>query len=204
MAREILTIRKRTYVKVTKAADPPPPVDTGVVRIISGGQTGADRAALDWAIANGIAHGGWCPAGRRAENGMIPTNYQLKETSSHDYTLRTRLNVRDSDATLIISQAPKLAGGSLFTRQIAMEMGKPWLHLHRGLDAPSTLSAFLAMHRVKVLNIAGPRASKESGIKAFAIQTLNECRTVLQGNLQSLTPAQAKHKEGKETEAGLG
>ena len=84
-----------------------------IQRIISGGQTGADRAALDWAITHGIRHGGWCPAGRRAEDGAIPDRYCLQETPGRNYHQRTKWNVRDSDATLIITQAAELTGGSL-------------------------------------------------------------------------------------------
>ncbi|MCB1984487.1 MAG: hypothetical protein KDF49_03580, partial [Nitrosomonas sp.] len=67
-------------------------------KIMSGGQTGADRAALDWAIAHNVSHGGWCPAGRRAEDGVIPSHYDLQETDSKEYKQRTKWNVRDSDA----------------------------------------------------------------------------------------------------------
>ena len=88
-------------------------------RIISGGQTGADRAALDWAIARGIPYAGWCPRGRRAEDGRIPARYDLIQTPSHDYEQRTRWNVRDSDGTLIISRAAKLTGGSAYTARYA-------------------------------------------------------------------------------------
>jgi len=70
-------------------------------RIVSGGQTGADRAALDWAIAHGIPHGGWCPKGRKAEDGMSQAKYELIETPSTDYVQRTELNVRDSDGTVV-------------------------------------------------------------------------------------------------------
>ena len=88
-------------------------------KIVSGGQTGADRAALDWAIEHGIPHGGWCPAGRRAEDGVIAARYHLLKTPKHDYEQRTRWNVRDSDATLVVSLSPELAGGSLATRRWA-------------------------------------------------------------------------------------
>jgi len=71
---------------------------------ISGGQTGVDRAALEWAVANGIPHGGWCPKGRKAEDGTIPTQFQLKETANDDYSMRTRRNVHDSGGTVIFSQ----------------------------------------------------------------------------------------------------
>ena len=89
-------------------------------KIISGGQTGADRAALDWAMANNIPHGGWCPLGRLAEDGKIDAQYNLLETPKADYLQRTEWNVRDSDATVIISLAPQLTGGSLATAELAV------------------------------------------------------------------------------------
>src|SRR5215469_17702424 len=84
--------------------------------IISGGQTGADRAVLDWAIDRGIPHGGWCPRGRRAEDAPLESRYGLKETPSEDYAQRTKWNVRDSDGTVIFSLKPQLIGGSELTR----------------------------------------------------------------------------------------
>src|SRR5437660_4356799 len=88
-------------------------------KIISGGQTGADRAALDFAIANGIAHGGWCPKGRLAEDGRIAKRYRLVETLSRRYSQRTRWNVRDSDGTVVLSMRRRLSGGSKATRSYA-------------------------------------------------------------------------------------
>jgi hypothetical protein len=85
---------------------------SGLQRIVSGGQAGVDRAALDWAIARGIPHGGWCPAGRIAEDGMIPERYQLRETASPGYRERTRRNVEDSDGTLILNLGELDAGRS--------------------------------------------------------------------------------------------
>jgi hypothetical protein len=82
------------------------------LRIVSGGQTGADRAALDWAINAGLEHGGWCPKGRKAEDGVIRPQYVLKESSSANYVQRTEWNVRDSDGTVIFSLAEHLSGGS--------------------------------------------------------------------------------------------
>ena len=84
----------------------------GFPKIVSGGQTGADRAALDWAMAHGVPHGGWCPAGRLAEDGVIDMRYSLKETPQPEYLQRTEWNVRDSDATLIVSCAAELARSS--------------------------------------------------------------------------------------------
>ncbi len=148
-----------------------------VERIVSGGQTGADRAALDWALARGVAHGGWCPRGRRAEDGPIAARYGLAETPSEDYAQRTEWNVRDSDATVIITLAATLGGGSRLTAEGAAALGRPWLHLSRerdGLAAGARLAAFLDAHPIRVLNVAGPRASAEAEIAAFVARVLTE------------------------------
>lgn len=145
-------------------------------RIISGGQTGADRAALDWAIANGVPHGGWCPLGRLAEDGPIAPHYQLRETPDAEHLQRTEWNVRDADATLIFSLTQTLAGGSLATAELAAVMGKPWLHISAtGGDNAATkrLHAFLQEHQPRTLNIAGPRASGEPEVGEFVKTTLN-------------------------------
>ena len=139
-------------------------------KIISGGQTGVDRAALDWAMANGIAHGGWCPQGRLAEDGIIDSQYNLRETPKSDYLQRTEWNVRDSDVTVIISLAPLLTGGSLATAKLASSHGKPCLHLSRLQDAPENaqqLAEFLRRNEVRILNVAGPRASGEPDVGVF-------------------------------------
>jgi Circularly permutated YpsA SLOG family len=148
------------------------PGATPVERLVSGAQTGADRAALEFALSHGLPHGGWCPKGRRAEDGRIPPRYALIETPSQDYAQRTRWNVRDSDATLIISGSPTLTGGSAYTRRCAEELAKPWLHVHPGNDDPKTIKDFLERHRVKTLNIAGPRESTEPGITEYAAAVL--------------------------------
>ena len=140
--------------------------------MVSGGQTGADRAALDWAIAHGIAHGGWCPRGRRAEDGRIPLRYALAETPLHDYAQRTRWNVRDSDGTLIISREPLLTGGSEYTARCAERFARPWLHAHPGADSAAAVLAFIARHRIGTLNVAGPRLSNDPGIYAYALVVL--------------------------------
>jgi len=145
------------------------------ITIISGGQTGADRAALDFAIANGFAHGGWCPCGRLAEDGPIPLRYQLRETPSRKYVVRTEWNVRDCDATVAFSIAAVPQGGTKLTLDLARKLGKPVLHLSRDIvqsDAASQLRAFLAESAVETLNIAGPRASQEPEIKTFVADVL--------------------------------
>lgn len=142
------------------------------VRIVSGGQSGADRAALDWAIARGLAYGGWCPRGRRAEDGRIAQHYALEETPSRDYAQRTRWNVRDSDATLIVSRAASLTGGSAYTARCAERLGKPWLHARPGADDAAAILAFLDQNRVRTLNVAGPRASTEPGVYEYVLALL--------------------------------
>ena len=154
-----------------------------VEKIISGGQTGADRAALDCAIAHGISHGGWCPQGRLAEDGVIHPRYQLTETPSVDPAQRTEWNVRDSDGTVIFSINRRLAGGSRLTARFARQYNKPWLHLSRQGDrshAVRKLTNFLTENRVKVLNVAGPRHSGEPQVSEFTQEILN---AVLAGSL---------------------
>jgi len=141
-----------------------------VQRIISGGQTGADRAALDFALEIGIPIGGWVPKGRLAEDGCIPERYAgLVETGSTDHAVRTARNVRDSDATLILSHGP-LDGGSLLTHREATRAGRPVLHLDLGevdiAAAADRLRTWLAAVRPARLNVAGPRASRDPRIAA--------------------------------------
>jgi hypothetical protein len=138
------------------------PVD----RIVSGGQTGADRAGLDVAQEHGVPVGGWCPRGRRAEDGMIDARYPLEETPSGDYLQRTDWNVRDSDGTLIVARPP-LSGGTALTERYARERNKPVLVAHPDEpDATARVLAWLAEHRIRVLNVAGPRES--SGSDSYA------------------------------------
>lgn len=144
--------------------------------IVSGGQTGADRAALDWAMQHGISHAGWCPRGRKAEDNLpINTRYQLKETPSDDYAQRTEWNVRDSDGTVIFSIASHFSGGSALTQSFAQQYHKPYMHIHSVSSYPgSVLLAFLKQHNIRVLNVAGPRASTKSGISVFVTKVLDE------------------------------
>lgn len=146
--------------------------------IISGGQTGADRAALDVAIAHGLTHGGWCPRGRTAEDGPLDARYRLRETPSRRYAERTEWNIRDSDATVVFSTRREVSGGTALTLAIARRSGKPVLHIVRGdplaepRDVASRLATFLREHSVRRLNIAGPRASQEPQIADFVTAVL--------------------------------
>jgi Circularly permutated YpsA SLOG family len=121
-----------------------------------------------------LACGGWCPKGRKAEDGNIDPKYPLKESSSASYLQRTEWNVRDSDATVIFSIAPTLSGGSKKTVDFARKLNKPCLQIHPTMtDAPQRLKTFLEDNAIEVLNVAGPRASKEPGVAQFVIQTLD-------------------------------
>jgi hypothetical protein len=138
------------------------------MKIISGGQTGVDRGALDAALALGIPHGGWCPKGRLAEDGPLPEKYQLQETDSAGYAVRTERNVLDADATLILCRGP-LSGGTLLTKRICEKHEKP--HRVVNLSRPpsnQTLHNWLKKYRVEILNVAGPRESQSPGIQQQA------------------------------------
>jgi hypothetical protein len=146
------------------------------LKIISGGQTGVDRAALEWALASGVPHGGWYPKGRKAEDGVVPPQFQLKETGSENHSVRTRRNVRDSGGTVIFSQSSELSGGTRETAEIAKEIGKPLLHLMSSLEvneAATRLNAFIKAHNVVVLNVAGPRGSEEPETGRFVKAVLS-------------------------------
>ncbi|HWQ90465.1 MAG TPA: putative molybdenum carrier protein [Clostridia bacterium] len=147
------------------------------IKIVSGGQTGADTAALNFALRRGLPHGGWCPRGRKREDGVIPPRYRLRETASRSYLPRTQANVRDSDGTAILSLGVRLKGGSRKTAEFARKQGKPCLHLaagEPGIDPASALRRFIRQHHIRVLNIAGPRKSEEPGIGRFVAGVLRE------------------------------
>lgn len=135
-----------------------------LTRIISGGQTGVDRAALDAAMAHGVACGGWVPRGRRAEDGRLPPRYPLRETRSSAYAERTRLNVRDADATLILTRGHS-SGGTALTIEFACQLRRPHLVVDLAADTdPAAARTWLAALQVRVLNVAGPRESGCPGI----------------------------------------
>lgn len=133
--------------------------------IISGGQTGIDRQALDVAIESGIPHGGWCPLGRLAEDGPIPDRYRLQETASANYSERTRLNILHSDGTLVL-HGGQPEGGTALTIKLAKKLAKPLLaidffgtpHLNHDWVVQQALD-WIENHSIFILNIAGPRLS---------------------------------------------
>jgi hypothetical protein len=150
---------------------------TPVDKLVSGGQTGADRAALDFAIAHDIPHGGWCPHGRLAEDGALEERYELQETPDAEYSQRTDWNVRDSDGTVIFSISPELSGGSKRTADFAVRHGKPCLHLSQqthGQISAKRLREFVQQYKIRVLNVAGPRASNEPAVPRFVLETLEK------------------------------
>jgi predicted Rossmann fold nucleotide-binding protein DprA/Smf involved in DNA uptake len=144
------------------------------VEIVSGGQTGVDRAALDVARELGLRCGGWCPSGRRAEDGAIPARYPLRETPSTAYPERTEWNVRDSDGTLILHRGP-LRGGSALTRRLARRLGRPALAVDLSAGPiRQSVRDWIARERIATLNVAGPRESEHPGIHDQAAAFLRE------------------------------
>ena len=138
-----------------------------MIKIISGGQTGVDRAALDVAIELGLPHGGWCPQGRKAEDGEISQKYKLTETASPDYAVRTEGNIRDPDATIIITikNRESIQDGTRLTVEKVQELKKPYLiiYLDDILDAES-LSEWIYRNKFNTINFAGPRESSVQGV----------------------------------------
>ena len=145
------------------------------MKIISGGQTGADRAALDAAIRLKIPHGGWLPKGRKTEDGPLPTRYRLRELPSPKYRDRTEKNILDSDGTLIVSFGP-LTGGSALTESLALRHDRPCLIINLG-DIPrdhavQAIETWLARYDIETLNVAGPRESGAPGIYQAVLELL--------------------------------
>ena len=153
----------------------------GISKVVSGGQTGVDRAALDVAIYLNIPHGGWCPAGRRSEDGMIPQIYTLQETTQRDYSVRTEKNVVHSDGTLILFR-DRLSGGTELTYRLAGKHKRPRLCFDLNdecVESPDGYQAFANWsieNNISVLNVAGPRESTCRGIglqtEAFLVNAL--------------------------------
>ena len=157
-----------------------------IEKIVSGGQTGVDRAALDYAITLDIPHGGWCPAGRIAEDGIIPDRYRLVELASPEYADRTRKNVEDSDGTLILNR-DSLEGGTAATLAFVRSLNKPFMLVD--LDDPPEADAirnWLLANNIRQCNVAGPRESKRPGIYRQAYHYLNLLLTPAGDGLKSV------------------
>ena len=153
-----------------------------IKKIISGGQTGADRAALDVAIKLGIPHSGWIPKGRKTEDGPLPERYNLQEMPTASYSKRTEKNVLESDGTLILTH-DKLSGGSKLTKTYADKHGRPCLHINlietMAYKALPEIVDWISDNRIKVLNVAGPKASEEPSIYEATYNVLNAVRWLL-------------------------
>jgi len=148
------------------------------MKVISGGQTGVDRAALDAAISNSIEHGGWCPRGRLAENNaVIPDKYHLNETITDQVNERTQLNIRDADATLIILPDKNhiIKDGTQFTMDEIKRQGKCFLmiYLDNNSDNAGAILEWIQNNNINVLNVAGPRESNAPGIYQQSFELLN-------------------------------
>jgi hypothetical protein len=143
-----------------------------VTKIVSGGQTGVDRAALDVALELHLPCGGWCPKGRRAEDGSLDPRYPLVETPWWGYPQRTEWNVRDSEATLVLTSG-RTDRGTQLTIELAARLRKPCLVLNLNEEpSPAAVRKWAEAHRVNVLNVAGPRGSEDPGIYAQATHFL--------------------------------
>lgn len=138
-----------------------------VTKIISGGQTGADRAGLDFAVAHNIPHGGWIPKGRVTEEGPLSDKYQLQELPTGSYKIRTEKNILDSDGTLIVSHG-NLTGGSALTRELVKKHKKPWIHIDLDnicqTEAAKLVAEWAERYHISVMNVAGARKSKDPKI----------------------------------------
>jgi hypothetical protein len=152
----------------------PPRMPLGLAKLISGGQTGVDRAALDVALELGLPCGGYCPKGRRAEDGPLAARYPLEETPSRSYAQRTEWNVRDSDGTLVLASGTPDRGTAL-TLSLARRLGRPSLTLDpRGPRDGTGAREWIAREGIRVLNVAGPRESRAPGIYAAAAALLRD------------------------------
>jgi len=164
-------------------------------KIISGGQTGADRAALDVALKFNIPHGGWIPKGRITEEGRLPDKYQLQEMPTKSYPARTEQNVIDSDGTLIFSRGEP-TGGTVYTRKMVHKHKKHIFHIDLNLatsfDAASLILQWIDAHKIKTLNVAGPRASKDPEIYEDVFKILEMAYKI--GNYEYWSPPENQPK----------
>lgn len=179
-------------------------------RVVSGGQTGVDRAALDAAMVVGIPVGGWCPRGRRSEDGVIPPHYPLQETPAYSYVVRTEWNIRDSDGTLVVV-LNDISSGTRMTIDAAQTLQKPLqiVHLlpdpHPGLltaenspaDDLQTVVSWIRQHKIRVLNVAGPRGSSSPQTYSLALTFLMQLMNCLKTEMQTaVSPEDSRDKSG--------
>ncbi len=161
-----------------------------IEKIISGGQTGVDRAALDVALELGFSCGGWCPKGRKAEDGSIGTRYPLQETASANYSVRTEKNVRESDGTLILTKGQPRAGTAL-TIKFAQKHRKPYLVRDPFVRTDLRIVVkWLEINRIRVLNVAGPGESEVPGIHGRAFEFLKKLFMTPQSGQGQQSPPQ--------------
>ena len=148
-----------------------------IEKIISGGQTGADQGALDYALEQGIPCGGWCPKGRLCESGRIPDKYPVREVDSDDYDFRTRKNISDSDGTLIIIKGALKETGTRLTKSFCVQSGKPFMviDIHDPVQPDMMRKDFrhwVQHSKIRTLNVAGNRESSSPGIQSATKQLL--------------------------------
>ncbi|NDV25045.1 molybdenum cofactor carrier [Desulfovibrio sp. JC010] len=161
--------------------------------IVSGGQTGVDRGALDAAIELGIPHRGWCPKGRKAEDGPIPARYNMRETIGWQYWIRTEKNVLDSDGTLIFP-GEKESKGTALTVRLARKHGKPLAVVDpNSPDAVETIRAWIAANNIGIMNVAGPRESGAPGISRKIRELLYSLLAIRQEQKQTFQEASSAY-----------
>ena len=152
------------------------------LKIITGGQTGVDRAALDFAIKNGILCGGYCPKGRKAEDGIIPTTYPLTEIQSGDYQDRTEMNIKHSDGTLIISINQYFDKGTSLTKRLCNQHSKPSIVVDLDqsyLQQINSIQSWITECKLNTINIAGPR---ESALPGIYVKTMEFLEVLIDSN----------------------
>ena len=148
-----------------------------IKKIISGGQTGVDQGALEFALENNIPCGGFCPNGRKCETGRIADHFPLTETESRKYSVRTRLNIEHSDGTLILVNNGKMGKGTSLTLDLCNFLGKTFLILDMGLDIEllqNNFRGWINLHGIQILNVAGNRESQNPGIQSQTFQLLQQ------------------------------
>jgi len=160
-----------------------------LLTVVSGGQTGVDRAALDVALELGLPCGGWCPRGRRAEDGRIPNRYPLRETPSAAYPQRTEWNVRDSDGTLILTRG-RPTGGTALTVRLAERLARPYLVVDLEAEPePASAAGWILDQGFRVVNVAGPREGDDRGLQSQAAAYLRRALAAVIAHADGWSPA---------------